>query len=72
MQGLRDAVKGFKDSVEWAALAESSRIRVLLIERMALAPDVRGSMESIKNAVEKGDIDGAIAQLNGIIDKLTT
>jgi hypothetical protein len=71
MKGLRDAVNGFKDSVEWAALAESSKVRVLLIERMALGPDIRRTMEEIKAAVELGDIEAAIAQLNATIDLLT-
>lgn len=68
---LLPAVEKLKPSLEWGQLSDSSRVRILVQERLALGADIRRTLEEIVRAVEAGEKERAIALLDKILSQVT-
>ena len=72
LKELEGIVQDLKNSLEWNEMSLAQKVKVLLRERLAFGKNPREVIEEIIKKIEGGDTEGAIAQLQEILDQLSS
>lgn len=70
LTGILELIDDLRNSLEWSELSSGSRIRVLLLEAIALNAEPRLLLEHIKTKLEAGKTEEAIALIDGVLERM--